>query len=175
VSEEELTNPTLLFFNRYKFDLIYSGLNVEFVLHFLLSLKEKKSKDHGKLWYWGDMQKCKDAIMWGALVRNEQLPTKFYEGFDRLLAGYKKEFAQARKKRMAEEISADPIPVNLYKHVLQWSLEENHVFVWFWTVAQWNFMARSASIDPLAFHNFTLGNDSIIGKYDDSKADNTMW
>ncbi len=32
-------------------------------------------------------------------------------------------------------------------------------------------MARSASIDPLAFHHFNLGIDSIIGKYDDSKAD----
>jgi hypothetical protein len=33
------------------------------------------------------------------------------------------------------------------------------------------FMARSASIDPLAFHHFNLGVDSIISKHDDSKAD----
>ena len=32
-------------------------------------------------------------------------------------------------------------------------------------------MARGASIDPLHFGNFSLGNDSIIIKYDDSKAD----
>jgi hypothetical protein len=32
-------------------------------------------------------------------------------------------------------------------------------------------MARSASIDPLVFHHFTLGVDSIIGKYDDLKVD----
>jgi hypothetical protein len=32
-------------------------------------------------------------------------------------------------------------------------------------------MARSASIDPLHLDNFWLGTDSIIGKYDESKAD----
>jgi hypothetical protein len=32
-------------------------------------------------------------------------------------------------------------------------------------------MARSASIDPLHVGNFSIGTDSIIGKYDDSKAD----
>jgi hypothetical protein len=32
-------------------------------------------------------------------------------------------------------------------------------------------MGRSASIDPLALHNFRLALDSIIGKYDDSKSD----
>jgi hypothetical protein len=33
-------------------------------------------------------------------------------------------------------------------------------------------MARSASIDPLGFHNFSKGVDSIVFKYDDSKTDN---
>ena len=32
-------------------------------------------------------------------------------------------------------------------------------------------MARCASVDPLGFHNFSLGQDSLIVKYDDSKAD----
>jgi len=32
-------------------------------------------------------------------------------------------------------------------------------------------MARCASVDPLGFHNFSLGQDSIIVKYDDSKSD----
>jgi len=34
-------------------------------------------------------------------------------------------------------------------------------------------MARSASIDPLAFHNFKIGQDSTICKHDDQKADKT--
>jgi hypothetical protein len=38
-------------------------------------------------------------------------------------------------------------------------------------LAQWNFMARCASIDLLGFHYFSLGADSLICKYDDSKAD----
>ena len=32
-------------------------------------------------------------------------------------------------------------------------------------------MARCASVDPLGFHNFSLSQDSIIVKYDDSKVD----
>ena len=32
-------------------------------------------------------------------------------------------------------------------------------------------MARGSNIDPLTVHNFTLGTDSIICKYDDSKCD----
>ena len=32
-------------------------------------------------------------------------------------------------------------------------------------------MARCASVDPLGFHTFSLGQDSIIVKYDDSKSD----
>ena len=32
-------------------------------------------------------------------------------------------------------------------------------------------MARCASIDPLHFSNFSLGVDSIVMKYNDSKAD----
>ena len=32
-------------------------------------------------------------------------------------------------------------------------------------------MVRCASVDPLGFHNFTLEQDSIIIKYDDSKGD----
>ena len=32
-------------------------------------------------------------------------------------------------------------------------------------------MARCASVNPLGFHNFSLGMDSLIVKYDDPKAD----
>lgn len=55
--------------------------------------------------------------------------------------------------------------------MLIWCLRANNIFAWFWTLLQWNFMARSASIDSLAMHNFKVGPDSIVGKYDTSKAD----
>ena len=168
VTQEELEDPNLFFFGRYKLDLRYKGLMYQWVIHFLCSIKLKKD---GKLRSWGDMRKYKDAIMWGAQIRDEQLNTEFYAKMDSFLAGYRKEFAKGKKNGIAEEVSADPIPVNVYKKILDWAIAENNVLVWFWTVSQWNCMARSASVDPLAFHNFSLGADSIICKYDDAKAD----
>lgn len=175
VRHEDLTDETKYFFHGsgrskegFTEDIIYAGLNVDYVLHFLAS---NKLRHDGKVKSFQDLRKYKDAILWGSETAGERLPMQFYTQIDLFLQAYKKEYQQAKKKGMVEETSADPITETLYKLLLKWSLDGNNVFVWFWTIAQWNFMARSASIDPLAFHNFSNGSDSIIGKYDDSKAD----
>ncbi|CAB9498884.1 unknown protein (Partial), partial [Seminavis robusta] len=151
-----------------KIDLIYAGLNVQYVLRFLF---EQKKKQNGNLKTHGELRKYKDAILWGAKVAKQRLPRSFYEEMDTFLQSYKKEFAQAKKQGSVDEQEADPITFSLYSLILDWAVESNNVFVWFWTLSQWNFMARCASIDPLRFHNFKVGQDSIIGKYDDQKAD----
>jgi hypothetical protein len=46
VSHGELQDITKFHFNRYKYDLIYKGLNVKYVLHFLRSTK---TKSNGKI------------------------------------------------------------------------------------------------------------------------------
>jgi hypothetical protein len=84
---------------------------------------------------------------------------------------YIDEIAQGKKRGMVQEVSSDPINTTLYELLMLWAIESNNMFVWAWTVLQWNFIGRPSSIDPLGFHNFSLGSDSIIGKYDDSKAD----
>jgi hypothetical protein len=113
-----------------------------------------------------DLRKYKDAIMWGAKQVNALLPAKFYEMFDNFLGGYKKEWMQAKKNGKVDEMAADPIPVSLFRLLLKWALDANNIFVWFWTLLQWNFMARCASIDPLGLRHFTLREDSLVGKYD---------
>ena len=171
VSEQDQHDESKFFFSgNYKVDLIYTGLNYKFVLDFLMNTKYKKN---GKLKSNQDTRKYKDAILWGAMIAGERLPTKFYEEMDKYLASYKKLVIDAKKKGLVDETSADPITMTLYQAILKWAVEANNVFVWFWTLAQWNCMARCASIDPLAFHNFKLGQDSIICKYDDQKADKT--
>jgi hypothetical protein len=170
VSEEELRDESKFYYNRYKTDLIYQGMNVNYVLNFLISTERRND---GKLKSYQDIRKYRDAILWGAKVSGERLPQQFYEQIDVYLGAYKKKFVIAKKTGEVDEHGADPISFPLYELLLQWAIESNNVFVWFWTVCQWNFMARSASIDPLAFHNFSLGTDSIIGRYDDSKADKT--
>jgi hypothetical protein len=77
-----------------------------------------------------------------------------------------------RKKGNLDKQESDPISFVLYEFICKWALESNNVLVWVWTVIQWNCMARLASIDPLGFHNISKGVDSIVIKYDDSKADN---
>ena len=130
-------------------------------------------KANGKVKSLQDVRKYKDAILWGAKVAGQRLTTSFYEEIDAHIASYKKLYIKAKKEGDVDEKEADPIPLSLYQSMLKWAIEANNVFVWFWTLAQWNCMARSASIDPLAFHNFKIGQDSTICKYDDQKADKT--
>ena len=99
------------------------------------------------------------------------MPTQFYESMETYLSAYKKKFASAKKQGNVGEYSTDPIPLAVYKLLLQWSIETNNIFSWIWTLLQWNCMAWSALIDCLCFHNFSLGQDSIIITYDKTKAD----
>lgn len=161
VSDADLRDPTKFFFNHYKQDLVYGGLNVKFVLDFLA---RNKYKSNGKMKHHNDIRKYKDAILWGASVRKQPLPTSFYAEMEVFLKGYMKETAKAKKDGNLDESSADPITIPLYLLLLQWSIEAGNVLLWFWTLSQWNCMARGASIDPLAFHNFKLGQDSVICK-----------
>ena len=64
-----------------------------------------------------------------------------YEEMDKYLASYKKLVISAKKKGAVDETSADPITVTLYHAILGWAIEANNVFVWFWTLSQWNCMA----------------------------------
>lgn len=169
VGDEELQDASKFYFGRYKLDLIYEGLNARYVLQFLMSTKRKEK--NGKLKSFEDTRKYKDAILWGARTAGERLPTAFYEEMDKYLASYKKQFVKARKEGEVDEQQADPITFTLYQSILLWAVKANNIFVWFWTLAQWNCMARCGNIDPLGFHNFKVGQDSIICKYDDQKAD----
>jgi hypothetical protein len=50
-------------------------------------------------------------------------------------------------------------------------LDSGNIFVWVWTIAQWNLMARSKSIDPLALHNMSVSEDHFGVKHDSTKTD----
>jgi len=170
VSESDLENPSKFYFGQYKEDLVYTGLNVVMVKQHLMSTMKK---ENGKVKSLQDVRKYKDTIIWGAKIAGQRLPTSFYEEIDAHIASYKKLYIKAKKEGDVDEREADPIPITLYQSMLKWAIESNNIFVWFWTLSQWNCMARCASIDPLAFHNFKTGQDSIICKCDDQKADKT--
>ena len=96
------------------------------------------------------------------------LSTAFFKNLEKSL---QKLLASVRDQSagILQESGSHPISVNLYKLILEWSISKSDVFVWFWTLCQWNNMAQCSNIDPLGSHNYSLGMDFIICKYDDSK------
>jgi len=94
--------------------------------------------------------------VWGAKIQNQRLPYQFHEMFDRFISAYTKEYAQATSEGKTDKNSCDPIPFKVYKLILKWAIETSNILVWFLSLSQWNCMARSANIDPLKFHNFSV-------------------
>ena len=115
-----------------------------------------KKKENGHVLSFTDIRKYKDAILWAARMAEERLPTTFYEEIEKFLEGYKKELVKAQRDGNTDERAADPISFALYYLLLTWSVQSNNIFVWFWTLAQWNFMACCASVDTLCFSQFLL-------------------
>ena len=156
---EDQTNITLYYFNgSFKKDIVYSGLNVKMFLKFLI---QKKDIGDGKIISFNDIRKYKDAVIWGSKVVKTPLPTTFYQEAEAYLKGYKKLVVKKQKEGMIAEEEADPITHTLFKLLLNWAIKSNNIFVWFWSIVQWNCMARGANVDPLGFHNISLGTDSI--------------
>ena len=71
MTNEDLHDASKYYYGRYKYDLVYSGLNVNYLLHYMMSNSKKAS---GKVKSKDDMRKYKDAVMWGAQVAGERLP-----------------------------------------------------------------------------------------------------
>jgi hypothetical protein len=130
-----------------------------------------KKKENGHFLSFMDQPKYKDAILWSASMAEERLPTTFYKEIEKFLKGYKKELVKAWRDGNTDEQAAGPILFALYHLLLTCSVQINNSFAWFWMLAQWNFMACCASVNPLGFHKFLLGADSLICKYNNSKAD----
>jgi hypothetical protein len=167
VTDEDRQLPGRFYHNNTH-DLVYSGLNVQMVKAFLAS---KTTKENGKTSSHVNIRKYNDAILHGSKEVREELPREYYTEMEQFLAAFKKETAKAKKDGMLDEHEADPIPYALYRLILEWSLGSKNILVWLFSILQWNCMARSINIGVLALHNFRVGEDSIICKYDNSKTD----
>lgn len=167
LTPEEISDRTKFYFGKQE-DLVYSRFNVEVLLFFY---SDSDRRADGKLKSHDDLRKYRDCLLWGAKMAGERLPPGFYERTEVFLRAYKKRIAQQKKLGNVEVFATDPIPLAVYKLLLNGAIQQSNVFAWTWTILQWNCMARSVSIDCLGLHNLRLGIDSIIIKYDDSKAD----
>jgi hypothetical protein len=143
-------------------------MNVEVVKAFL---SVHKTKANGKHCSQVNIRKFHDALQFGAEEVHQALPPQYFVEMDAFLDASKKEVVIHRRAGNLDEQEADPISFPLYQLICEWALSSGSIFLWVWTILQWNNMAQSISIDPLGFHNFSIGMDSVKCKYDDSKAD----
>jgi hypothetical protein len=167
ITEEDRSHSDR-FYHKSTHDLIYTGLNVKVVKAFLGT---RKKKENGKTCSFVQLRKYNDCILHGAKEADERLPRTYYEEMEKFLTSFKKETAKAKKDGNLDEQEADPISWSLFRLMLGWLLESKNVFVWVYSILQWNCMARSINIGVLGLHNFRLGEDSVICKYDKTKAD----
>ena len=169
LSEAQLGDEDM-FWWKNKFDLIYEGLNVGMIKAFLAF---KKRKENGKCSSHVQLRKYNDAILWGAKTSHQRLPLSYYEAMEKFLVAFKKETTVAKKDGMLDEQEADPITWILFRKILRWAVDRKNIFLWLFSILQWNCMARSINIGVLALHCFRVGEDCIIVRYDKSKADQT--
>ena len=78
---------------------------------------------------------------------------------------------KSKKRGETEEREADAISFELYRLLCKLAIKANNMFLWAFTVMQWNCMARSVNIDDMTFAQISLGTDSLVVEYCDSKAD----
>ena len=126
LTQEEIGDKGRYYFNHTE-DLVYTGLNVQFLICFLSSTDKRND---GKLKSCEDIRKYRDAILWGSKMAGDRLPSSFYDEIEIYLGAYKKKFAQAKKKGEVEEYSTDPIPLPVYRWLLRRSISQNNVFAW---------------------------------------------
>lgn len=167
LTEDELQDTTKFYWKNTK-DIIYEGLNSKFLKAFVATKAKKAS---GKTSSFDHIQKFFDAVQWGAKEANSLLPVSFYQAKEKFLTAYKKQVANAKRKGNTDENEADPIPISLYQLICSWSVKEGNVMLWIWTILQWNLMARSVNIEPIALHNIKIFGDSMQFLYDQNKSD----
>jgi hypothetical protein len=81
---------------------------------------------------------------------------------EKFLNSFKKETVKAKKDGNLDEQEADPISWSLFRLMLGWLLSARNVFVWVYSILQWNCMARSINICILGLHNFRLGKNLLL-------------
>lgn len=135
--------------------------------HKVLTGKKKEGKFRSE----SDIKKFSHSILFGACEARKVLPVDYHVKVDDFMKACKKETVTKKTEGKMDNEDSDPIIFPLYWLICQGALQNNNVFIWVFMLLQWNCMARSISIDPLGFHNFWCGTDSIKITYDKSKAD----
>ena len=117
------------------------------------------------------IRKYHDALLFGAQERGTCMSMKYNVEMKKYLQHYKKEVAANKKLGKVDEYDSDPFSFTLVRILCTWFLGSGDIFSWVFLLMQWNCMARSINIDCVGFSNMRRGTDSLVIKYDDTKAD----
>ena len=90
---------------------------------------------------------------------------------ERVFGFIKKRKPEQQKNGNVETHESDPINMPFYVEIVKWCVNKGYILLWAFTVLQWNNMSRSINIDGLRWNMLSMGKDSIIVKYFDTKAD----
>lgn len=173
LTSEQMENKDLYYKSTHDFK--YNILEADMVKAYLSANKIKSIDVNGRETYYSfdHLRKFKDAILFGAKRARKSFPEKFQVEIDTFIESWKKENQTAKKDGKVTEQEADPITFPLYRKICSEAVRRGLIFLWAFTVLQWNCMARSINIDNLQFNCFALGADSIIIQYWDTKKDKT--
>lgn len=160
-------------FHKSTHDFDYQKIRSDIIKAFLSATKIKATKPDGtEIFYsFDNLRKYKDAILFGAKRKKIKLPDQFLVDMNAYVDSLKKENQSAKKTGQVTEHESDPISFGLYRQICINALNSGFIFLWAFTVMQWNCMARSINIDNLRFNCFAIGTDSLVVKYWDTKKD----
>jgi len=117
------------------------------------------------------LRKYRDALNWGATLRQERFPKGFAMGLDKYLSAYQKKAVVAKKDGNLDTKEADAIGLELYCLINEWALEDGNIALLFWSTTQWNCIARPIEVEALGFRNFKIVGDAISCTNDATKMD----
>ena len=151
-------------------DLKYNILNPKYQQLFMSATKKKPD---GKVYSYDHIRKFHDAVLYCAKLANMPLPAGYMQSMKNYLDTMKKEKTNAKTKGQMDEQEADIIPMKLARKMCEWAVLSGNIFVWAFTIIQWNIMGRTVNVAPLGFHNLSCKEaaDSIVIQYDKNKTD----
>ena len=162
------SDPTRFFYKNEQ-ALQYHMLQYPVIEAFLGDVKMKEDGTH---YSFSQQRKYYDSLLYGAEQMGKYLGNNFSNAMDKYFDCLKKEKSNAKQEGKLDTEDADPISQSLYEQICRWSVQENCMFVWVYTIMMWNCMARSVNIESLNTTSMKRGaSESIQWTYDKSKAD----
>ena len=129
--------------------------------HNAQGLKIMKSYDsRRKVW---------DALVYGQKLDGGRFNPALSNAKEGIMKSLKVTTAEAKGQNQLDEQEADPIPLPLLRFMCKCAIVSGNAFLWVMALLQWNCMARSQNIDDMTFGMFSMGIDSIILQYNQTK------